>query len=388
MMTDDALPLDDALWQRLIDLTNGDAALCYQCGECTAACPWGLVRQGALPVRMLLRQAQLGIEHVEADLWLCTTCGQCQATCPRGVDIPAVFRSLRQIAWEQRTVEKGLPSTLWSLYWNSNPWSQPPSQRAAWAGSLNLQPFDPTSHEVLLYVGCTSSYNRRAQKITRALVRVLESAEVSFGYLGNDEPCCGESALSMGHLPYFKEIAANTIEVFRTKGVKRLVTISPHCYDVFKNHYPDSNADFQPLHYTQYLAELLGEDRLKFDRPLNLRLTFQDPCYLGRLNDEYDAPRHILSAIPGIELVEMGDSHQQGLCCGGGGGRMWLETPPGERFSDLRVQQAAESGAGCLATACPFCLVCLEDSAKMMHGKSIDVLDVAELASMALEKNK
>lgn len=388
MTNDDALPLDDALWQRLLDLTNGDAALCYQCGECTAACPWGLVRQGALPVRRLLRQAQLGIEHVDADLWLCTTCGQCQATCPRGVDIPAVFRSLRQIAWEQRAVEKGLPSTLWSLYWNNNPWSQPPSQRAAWAGSLDMQPFDPARHEVLLYVGCTSSYNRRAQKITRLLVHLLRAAGVQFGYLGNDEPCCGESALSMGHLPYFEEIAASTIQVFRDRGVRRLVTISPHCYDVFKHHYAGLNADFQPLHYTQYLAELLDQDRLEFDRSLDLRLTFQDPCYLGRLNDEYDAPRRVLSAIPGVELVEMADSRQQGLCCGGGGGRMWLETPPGERFSDLRIQQAVDSGAKCLATACPFCLACLEDSAKTMSANGIEVLDVAELASMAVEKNK
>lgn len=388
MTNDDALPLDDALWQRLLDLTDGAAALCYQCGECTAACPWGLVRQGALPVRRLLRQAQLGIEHVEADLWLCTTCGQCQATCPRGVDIPAVFRGLRQIAWEQRAVEKGLPSTLWSLYWNSNPWSQPPSQRAAWAGSLNVQPFDPARHEVLLYVGCTSSYNRRAQKIARALVHLLEAAGVPFGTLGNDEPCCGESALSMGHLPYFEEIAANTMQVFRDRGVRRVMTISPHCYDVFRNHYHYLKTGFQALHYTQYLAELLDQGRLKFERPLDLRLTFQDPCYLGRLNGEYDAPRHVLSAIPGVELIEMTDSRQQGLCCGGGGGRMWLETPPGERFSDLRVQQAADIRVNCLAAACPFCLSCLEDSAKMLSTDDIEVLDVAELAWMAVEKNK
>ncbi len=387
MMSNDALPLDDVLWERLLELTGGDAALCYQCGECTAACPWGLVRQEALPVRTMLRQAQLGIEHVGQDLWLCTTCGQCQATCPRGVDIPAVFRALRQIAWEQRAVEKGLPSTLWSLYWNNNPWSQPPSRRAAWADGLNLQTFDPSRHEILLYAGCTSSYNRRAQKIARSLVNLLQIAGVDFGYLGDDEPCCGESALSMGHLPYFEEIATNSSRIFKERGVSRLVAVSPHCYDVFKNHYPDRGAGFQALHYTEFLAQLLDQNRLKFDRSLDLRLTFQDPCYLGRLNGEYDAPRRVLSAIPGVELAEMADSRQQGLCCGGGGGRMWLETPAGERFSDIRVQQAADTGAECLATACPFCLSCLEDSAKMMASSNITVLDVAELASMAVEKS-
>lgn len=382
-MTADALSLDDNLWERLLELTGGEVALCYQCGECTAACPWGLVEGRVLPVRVLLRQAQLGIQHLDADLWQCTTCGQCQATCPRGVDIPAVFRALRQIAWEQRHVEKGLPSMLWSLYWNSNPWSQPPSQRSAWGSSLDLPPFDPARHEILLYIGCTSSYDRRAQKIARALVALLRTADVTFGYLGDEEPCCGEAALSIGHRPYFEEIAAHARQVFESRGAGRLVTISPHCYDVFKNHYPSPNPGWQPLHYTQYLAELLEQGRLTFTRPLDLRLTFQDPCYLGRLNGEYEAPRRILSAIPGIELVEMENSHQDGLCCGGGGGRMWLETPVGERFSDIRVRQAARTGASHLVTACPFCIVCLEDSAKIMSTPKIDVLDVSELAVMA-----
>jgi Fe-S oxidoreductase len=382
-MSDEGLLLNDELWERLLELTAGDTALCYQCGECTAACPWGLVRENGLPVRVILRRAQLGIEHTAPDLWLCTTCGQCQATCPRGVDIPRAFRALRQIAWEQRRVEKGLSSLLWSLYWNDNPWSQPPSQRAAWAGKLQLEAFDPARHEVLLYVGCTSSYNRRAQKIARALVTLLRKAGVSFGYLGDEEPCCGESALSVGNLPYFEELSAHASGVFREKGVKQLITISPHCYDVFKNHYPTS-AGFEPRHYTQYLAELVDANKLSFTTSLDLKVTFQDPCYLGRLNQEYAAPRRVLSAIPGIELVEMEDSHQAGLCCGGGGGRMWLETPANERFSDIRVQQVAATGASSVATACPFCLSCLEDSANQAGG-GLSVLDVAELAVLALD---
>lgn len=386
-MMAEGLLLSDDLWERLFELTNGDIALCYQCGECTAACPWGLVRQNSLPVRSVLRRAQLGIQQIEADLWLCTTCGQCQATCPRGVDIPAVFRSLRQVAWEQRHVEKGLPSMLWSLYWNSNPWSQPPSHRATWGSNLDLPYFDPARHEILLYIGCTSSYDRRAQKIARALVALLSAAGVEFGYLGAEEPCCGEAALSIGHLPYFEEISVQTSHVFNEKGVQRLVTISPHCYDVFKNRYPDINPNWQPLHYTQYLADLLQQDRLIFSHPLNLKLTFQDPCYLGRLNGEYEAPRRILSAIPGIEMIEMQDSHQDALCCSGGGGRMWLETPVGERFSDIRVRQAADTGADYLITACPFCIVCLEDSAKLMSTTDMGILDVAELALMATQES-
>lgn len=384
MSSDDALQLDDALWQRLLELTGGEAALCFQCGECTAACPWGLVREDGLPVRTLLRKAQLGIDQVERELWLCTTCGQCQVTCPRGVDIPGVFRALRQVAWEERHVEKGLPSILWSMYWNSNPWSQPPSQRSAWSDKLNLASYDPQKHEILLYVGCTASYDRRSQKIARALVSLLNQAGVPFGYLGDEEPCCGEAAFSTGQRPYFEEVAANTARVFKEKGVTRVVTISPHCYDVFKNHYQVSVAQFEPLHYTQYLAELVEAGRLVFNKPLNLKITFQDPCYLGRLNSEYAAPRRVLAAMPGVEIVEMKDSHQDGLCCGGGGGRMWLETPSGERLGNLRMQQAAETGASCLLTACPFCLACLEDGAASLPGDRLKVLDIAELAAAAL----
>ena len=385
MSNDDGLVLDDLLWERLLELTGGDAALCYQCGECTAACPWGLVRENALPVRRLIRHAQLGIEHTAPDLWLCTTCGQCQATCPRGVDIPRVFRSLRQIAWEQNKVEKGLPSMLWSIHWNGNPWSQPPSQRSAWAAKLDLPVFDPDVHEILLYVGCTSSFDRRAQKTAAAVVKLLRAAGVQFGYLGDNEPCCGESALSIGNKPYFEEIAANTARIFGENKIKRLVTISPHCYDVFKNHYTAFAPDWQPLHYTQYLAELVEQCRLVLNHPLDVRVTFHDPCYLGRLNREYEAPRLVLAAIPGVETVEMKYAREDGLCCGGGGGRMWLETPVGERFPDVRASQAVETGADYLVTACPFCLVCLEDSAKLIADAELHVLDIAELALKALE---
>jgi len=383
-MNNDALLLDDALWERLLELTGGQVALCYQCGECTAACPWGEVSQRPLAVRSLIRQAQLGMEHIAPDLWQCTTCGQCSSTCPRGVDIPGVFKALRQVAWEANQPEHGFPSLLWSLYWNENPWSQPPSQRAAWAAKLELPDFDPAQHEILFYVGCTSSYNRRLQKVAYALVQLLNAAGVKFGYLGNEEPCCGEAALSIGHKPYFDEITAHTREVFLKKSVKQLVVLSPHCFDVFKNHYTDMPADWQPFHYTQYLADLLAGGRLSLPRRVERTVTFQDPCYLGRLNGEYDAPRAILSAIPGLKFVEMEPAREAGLCCGGGGGRMWLETPVGERFSDLRMDQALLTGADALATACPFCLSCLEDSANLQSDHPLEVLDVAELAARSL----
>ncbi|MEA3439270.1 MAG: (Fe-S)-binding protein [Chloroflexota bacterium] len=400
----DAITINDALWERLIDLTDGAASLCYQCGTCTATCPWGEVRQQPLSVREFIRMAQLGLHDGSENLWLCTTCGQCHVTCPRGVDICQVFRSLRTIAWEDHTVEVGLPSLLWSEFWNGNPWTQPPSQRTAWMKNLSIPKYNPDKHEILLYVGCTSSYDPRAQKIAQALVKVLDAAGVRFGYLGEDEPCCGEAVLSVGHQPYFAEIAENTTHVFQENGVAALVTISPHCYDVFKNHYPVyvGRNTILPYHYTQYLALLIEQGRLSFasnqtnssgentggitDTTQSVTVTFQDPCYLGRHNDEYDAPRQVLNAIPGLELVEMHNHKQFGLCCGGGGGRMWLETAPGERFSDLRVVEAIETSAETLVTACPFCAVCLEDSVKALPSNKLPVMDVAEIAAAALTR--
>lgn len=385
MLADETLVLDDDLWEELVKLTGGTVSLCYQCGVCTATCPWGLLREEMLSVRAYLRRAQIGLPAGDESLWRCTTCAQCEAYCPHGVKISDVFRSLRYIAWNQRKVEKGLPSLLWSVFWNDNPWSQPPSQRSQWLKGLEIPVYSSAEHELLLYVGCTASYDRRAQKIARALVGLLQAARVPFGYLHEGEPCCGEAVLSVGHKPYFQDIAQKTLQLFQEKQVRHLVTISPHCYDVFRNHYPPTMMENGILiqHYTQYLAQLIEERRLSFEQPLDLCITFQDPCYLGRQNQEYEAPRRILSALPGVKLVEMERHGVDSLCCGGGGGRMWLETAVGERFSDLRVTDAIQTGASVLATACPFCIVCLEDSGKVMHTEELKVMDIAEIAAMA-----
>jgi Fe-S oxidoreductase len=221
--------------------------------------------------------------------------------------------------------------------------------------------------------------------VARALVQVLRAAGVAFGFLGNDEPCCGEAALSVGHKPYFREIAQQTAQVFADKGVTRLMTISPHCYDVFKNHYPAVGQDgILPQHYTQYLAQLIENGRLTFSSNLPTKVTFHDPCYLARHHGETAVPRHILQAIPGVELVEMEHSGVNALCCGGGGGRMWLETEPGQRFADIRIRESLATGAEVLATACPFCMACLEDSLKAQRIQELAVMDVAEIAALAL----
>jgi len=381
----EALVLDDEIWEQLLEITDGAAAPCFQCGVCTATCPWGSVREEPISVRQLMRQAQLGIVRENEGLWLCTACAQCEPYCPRGVPIVEVFRGLRYLAWERRQVLEGLPNVLWSVYWNNNPLFQPPSQRTAWVKNGQLPDFDPTQHEFLLYVGCTSAYDRRAQNVARSVVKLLNAGGVKYGVLGEGEPCCGEAVMSMGHSPYFEEVAAKATAVFQERGVKKIVAISPHCYDVFRNHYDELRDSVEVYHYTQLLADLVEQGQLEFGESLGLKVTFHDPCLLGRGNNEYEAPRQVISAIPSVEMVEMAHTGIDSLCCGGGGGRMWMETEVGERFSDLRVQEAVDIGAEVVVTACPSCIACLEDSVKAGGHKKLKVLDVAELGVLGQE---
>jgi Fe-S oxidoreductase len=379
------ITLDESLCEELLELTHGAASPCFQCGVCTATCPWGDARKKGFSVRGILRAAQLGNLQELEPLWLCSACLQCEASCPRGVEISEVMRSLRYLLWRSRTHLHTLPAVLWSNYWNNNPLGQPPSARMDWAADLTLPEFDPERHEWLLYIGCTASYDRRAQQVSRAAIELLQAANVSFGLLGLEEPCCGESVLRLGHAPFFKELAGQAIATFARRGIQRIVVLSPHCFDVFTNHYPALGASFEIMHITQFLAWLIEQGSLRFASTVSQRVTYHDPCLLGRGNGEYQAPRTILNAIPGIELLPMDPEMEQGLCCGGGGGRMYLETPPGERFGDLRVEQARRSGAEVLATACPLCISCLDDSMKVVKGRRMLVMDVVEIAAQHLE---
>lgn len=377
----EAIEIDDALWERVMAATDGAVAPCFQCGVCTATCPWGLLQEEPVNVRQLMHRAQLGIAQEDGAMWWCTTCRACEPQCPRGVPIADVMLALRGLAWKQRQVPEGLSSVMWALYWDANPWRRPPSERARWAKGLDVPAFRP-SHDILYYVGCTPSYDTRTQKVARALVSLFGAAGLSYGILGDDEPCCGDAAYALGQQDYVRQIVDANVRLFEERGVRTLVTTSPHCYDMFLR-YPPSDG-FRPLHYTQYLASLIEDGRLRFEEPFKAKVTFHDPCYLARSHGVLEAPRRILDAIPGLELVEMARSGADTLCCGGGGGRMWMETKAGERFADLRVKEAVETGAEILVTACPHCIACLEDGVKL-SGAELRVMDMAELAAAALK---
>jgi Fe-S oxidoreductase len=369
-----------------IRAAGGDAfTYCYQCGKCDVVCPWNRVRP--FSIRKIMLQAALGLPEIELDeIWRCTTCGRCTTQCPRGVDQIEVGRAIRRIA----TAYDVFPASVApiraagsSLASDGNPLGEERGTRDAWAAGLPVRPYEE-GMEVLFYVGCYFSYDPRLQKVAVATARILERAGVSFGILGNEESCCGESIRKTGNEEVFRSLARRNIKAFIDHGVKRIVVASPHCYHTFRNEYPEFMVHFEIVHMSQLLAELIDAGRLELKGELPQKVTYHDPCYLGRHNGVFDEPRDVLSKLPGLELVEMRDSRMDSLCCGGGGGRIWAETPKGERFADLRMEQAMETGAEVLATACPYCIANFEESRLGLEGAP-RVRDITELIQEAFE---
>jgi Fe-S oxidoreductase len=379
----ETLPL--ALFKDVIDgikESGGDAfKFCYQCGKCETVCPWNRVRR--FPVRKIVNQSKFGVVPFESeDVWLCATCGRCPDRCPRGVKIIDVMRAVRRLLVPDGVVPASLPSlrsTMTNLASVGNPWGQEPNDRANWAKDLGIKEFDETT-EVLYFPCCYPSYDPRLKKVSQATANILNKAGVDFGILGSKEMCCGESVRKAGNETLFKRLAKDNIKTFIDSGVKKIVVSSPHCYHTFKNEYSEFKVSFEVVHISQYIFELINEGRLTISKEYAKKVTYHDPCYLGRHNGVYDEPRGILKKIPGLELTEMFESREDSLCCGMGGGRAWMETEKSERFSNLRVEQAIGVGAQVLATACPYCVSALEDSKLVTnHADDIEIKDITEI---------
>jgi len=367
----------------VVDAGGGALNQCIQCGLCTGTCPWNLLR--SFPTRRLIHQSQLGVADFEGeDLWTCATCRACVAVCPRGVAIIDIMRALRSIVVEYGAgyCPEGLRVTMKNIASVGNPFGEPPERRAEWGEGLNVSTFSRRT-DVLYFSCCVPAYDPTVRRVAQATAAVLKKAGVDFGVLGARESCCGESVRKAGNESLFRTLAQSNIAAFTEHGVKKIVVSSPHCFHTFRNEYPDLGGRFEVMHSIQYLLQLVREGRLKLAKDINLRVTYHDPCYLGRHNEVYDEPRELLESIPGVELVEMADNRESSLCCGGGGGRIWQESVKGERLSDLRVEQALETGAQVLAIACPYCMQNFLDSVISM-GKE-DVLRVADISELVLE---
>jgi len=297
--------------QEVVDIINEEGGeilkLCYQCGTCTAVCPWNKVR--SFIVRRIMHQGQLGlVDFEDEDVWLCATCNNCVKRCPRGVEIIDVMRALRRAVTELgiAKVPDSLRITIKNISGVGNPLGEAEDKRANWAQDLDIK-LHTEGTEILYFPCCIPEYDPSVQRVARATATVLKKAGVDFGILGNRANCCGESVRKAGDEAVFKQLAQNNITALEEAGVRKIVVSSPHCYHALKNDYPRLGASFEVTHVSQYLLELLKQERLKLTKEVNLKVAYHDPCYLGRHNDIYDEPRGVLRSIPGLELVELAD---------------------------------------------------------------------------------
>jgi len=361
---------------------GGDAVkFCYQCGKCDTVCPWNRVRKFSM--RKLIREAAFGLSEIEREeIWRCTTCGKCPQRCPRDVKQIDDMIALRRVATgynvfpaavkPYRAVSSGLAG-------QGNPFNEDRKTRADWAEGLSVKPF-AEGMDVLYFPCCYTCYDPRLKKVARATAAILNKAGVDFGILGSKENCCGESIRKTGNEDLFKRLARENIKTFIDNGVKKIVVSSPHCYHTFKNEYLEFRVNFEVVHISQYLFGLVNDGRLRITKEYGKRITYHDPCYLGRHNGIFDEPRGVLKKVPGVELVEMPESRVDSLCCGMGGGRIWAETEKSERFSNLRVEQAIGLGVEEVVTSCPYCITALEDSRLVLnHADDIQVKDITEI---------
>lgn len=366
----------------VLEIGGETLKVCMQCGTCTGVCPWNLVDE--FSPRHLLRLVSLGIEGYEQDvLWNCVTCATCVTRCPREIDIIDVIRSTRTVMLESGMVPPMFRSPLSSLRNHGNPWSSPRSERMDWAKDLDVPEFCETT-ENLLFACCTHVYDARNKKALREMTSLLLKGGVSIGLIGTEESCCGDQAYNCGSLEIYTALENSNSELFASKGVGKIIASSPHCMNMFKKHY---SSDFELRHYTQVFDELINEGRLAPKKDMPLNVAYHDPCYLGRHNGIYEAPRNVLQSIPGVNYIELPRNREKSLCCGGGGGGIWAEVEVEKRFSVLRINEAREAGVQVIATACPFCMIMLEDGLKAVgiDEEEMKVQDVAELLYESVE---
>jgi len=359
---------------------------CLQCGICTESCPHTQLKtDGRFSPRSFIQKVRLGlIDLSEEDLWLCTQCGQCKMICPYEIPFPDVMISLRNLVVEQGAgyVPASIKSVLSCLSSAGNPWKEDQSRRGKWYADMNFSA-PPLDHPdaVMLFVGCLPSYDKRAQRIARAAATLLNRAGVAFNILGEAEACCGESAFRAGDKGTFERLKEINTKNLLSKGAKRIYTLSPHCYDVMKNQYKgltENGCLVVPL--VILLHELIRKGTLPVRNGVAKRIAFHDPCLFSKHHQIIAEPREILQSIPGIELVEMEHFGEKSLCCGGGGGGVWRDTVKGERLAEIRLEEALQVGVEILATACPYCLAMLEESARGEEKyQNLKVMDLCEL---------
>ena len=403
----------DFVWKQLLD-----SYTCTECGRCTSVCPANItgkllspkhviydirkVMERQLPPLMPVGASAKGdgdaagtpnaaIEGVGFEpIWDCVTCGACMEECPVFIEhVPTIMDMRRYLVMTEANMPETAQATLMQLEQRGHPWRGTTFTRTTWIEQMDVEvPRFTGEQEYLYWVGCTGALVDRNIPVTQAMARLLMAAGVSFGVLGEEETCSGDPARRLGNEYLFQLQAQQVIETWKGKGVQKVITNCPHCFNTFKNEYPDFDGHFQVFHHTQVLADLVRQGRLTPQKELDFqRITFHDPCYLARHNGILEPPRQVIENLPGAEMVEMGRCRRNVFCCGAGGAHIWVEESRGKHINHERTEEAAATGAQVVATACPFCVQMFEDgipSIQPDESKRMRALDVAELLELTL----
>ena len=350
-----------------------------------AATAEGAAVDGTAALELPPGRALIGEVIPEHELWDCTTCRSCEEQCPIFVKhVDKTIEMRRNLVLMESRFPSEAQLAFRNMENNGNPWGIGWSNREEFLKGLDVPTIaENPDAEILYWPGCSGSFDARNQKVSAAIVKLLRAANVNFAILGNEEKCCGDSARKLGNEFLFQTLAAENIEVMNGYGVKKIITQCPHCFQTLKHDYPQMGGNYEVVHHTEYLKELLESGRLKLkdgDGLGNVKVTYHDSCYLGRYNDIYKEPRQILKKA-GLNIVEMKRTKGKSFCCGAGGGRMWLEEHGGKRINEMRTDQALETGAEVISTACPFCLTMISDGlkAKEEAAEKVKALDIAEV---------
>jgi Fe-S oxidoreductase len=419
----------DFSWKQLVD-----TYACTECGRCDLNCPatntgkplepqqvihdikGNLYANGdallkARPLTQLLKapaefeptlpliatseeERQKGKQTSPEVLWSCTTCGACVDACPVLIDhVGAILDMRRYLNLTQGEVSNELARTYKNIENNSNPWGIGADKRGDWAEAMGLKFWgsseDADKYEYLFWVGCAGSYDLRAQKTVKSFTKIMDEAGVKYAILGTAEGCTGDPARRTGNEYLFDSLAKANVQTLNDYGVKKIVTACPHCLNSLKNEYKAFGGSYEVLHHSQLIEDLIDAKRIELDGELMKKVTFHDPCYLGRWNDEYEAPRRSLAAVKRLSLVEPEKNKRTSMCCGAGGGQIWMEEKVGKRINHERSEQLLATGAEVVAVACPFCMTMVEDGIKAKGAdEKVQLLDIAEVVERAMKKTK
>ena len=384
-----------------------DSYSCTECGRCSDSCPATFTDKPLQP-RLLIHDIKMNLLHNgkkdgaqalpligggkegsvdEEVIWECTTCGACMEVCPVFIEhVPRIVDMRRHLVEMKAKFPEELLTLFENMEQRSNPWGIAPADRIKWAAEINVQPFEAGKTEYLFYVGCAGAFDARNRHTTVSLAKIFDKAGISWGTLGRDEMCCGDSLRRLGNEYVFDRMARENIKMFTEKGVKKIITQCPHCYTTLKNDYHQYGVELEVIHHTELIDNLVKSGKLKLSPAADPgKIVFHDSCYLGRYNSIFDAPRRVIAAATGRPPVEMERNRDKGFCCGAGGGRMWMEEKEGKLINVARVEEDLKTQPETVCVCCPYCMTMFDDGLKDKEAADkVQVLDLAEIVARAL----